>query len=81
MSDGDTTMPNRARLFLPVLALAATGIAVIVLSGSLGAATSGRSFLSHWFGPPGTEKSVQGQTSDSLTTTSDLPTVAIRSGA
>lgn len=74
MFDGDSTIPNRASLFLPVLALAAAGIAVIVLSGSLGAATSGRSFLSQKSG-------AWGQASNDPGRTSDLPEVLIRSGA
>jgi len=67
-----TTAPNR--LFLPVLALAAAGIAVILLSGSLGAATSGRGFLQHWLG-------TSGQGRDNLTRAPDLPKILGRSGA
>ena len=78
------TVPDRARtsLFLPVLALSAAGIAVILISGSLGAATSGRGILSHWFDPPRAEqRSTLGQTPDALARTSDLPEVVIGSGA
>jgi hypothetical protein len=80
------TVPNSAAtsLVLPVLALAAAGIGVILLAGSLGAATSGRTFWSQWFGPSAAlthEKSrMRGQTSGDLTRTSDLPEVLDRSG-
>src|SRR5689334_7113919 len=50
----------RTSLFLPVLALAAAGIAMILLAGSLGASTSGRGFLSHQLG-------TSGQSRDNLT--------------
>ena len=63
--------------FLPVLMLAAAGIAVIVLAGSLGAATSGRSVRSPWFGV--SEKN-GGQAPRDLTRTSDLPEILGRSG-
>ena len=78
------TAPDRARanLLSPVLALAAAGIAIILISGSLGAATSGRGILSHWFDPPRAEqRSLLGQAPDGLARTSDLPEVVIGSGA
>lgn len=80
--------------FLAVLALAAAGFGVIVLSGSLGAATSGHGFWSHWLGPSsaltregslGHRKSgksaMGGQSSSDLTRSSDLPGTLERSGA
>ena len=63
--------------FLPVLMLAAAGIAVIVIAGSLGAATSGRSVRSPWFGP---SEKYGGQAPRDLTRTSDLPEFLDRSG-
>jgi hypothetical protein len=63
--------------FLPVLALAAAGIAVILLAGSLGAATSGRSVWSPWFGP--SEKN-GGQAPRDLTRASGTPEIVDRSG-
>jgi hypothetical protein len=42
-------------LFMAIFVLAAAGVCVILLSASLGAATSGRSLLSSWFGAPGVE--------------------------
>jgi hypothetical protein len=39
------------RMFVPILLLAVAGVAVILLSGSLGAATSGRGFLADWLCP------------------------------
>jgi hypothetical protein len=68
-------MPARAGSFLPVLALAAAGIIVILLAGSLGAATSGRSRWLQWFDVP-----MPGQVSRDLTRTSNLPEVLDRSG-
>lgn len=64
---------NRTDLFFPLMALATGGIAVIVLAGSLGAATSGRSALPHGFAGPG-------QTVDGPGRTTDLPEIVVRSG-
>ena len=51
----DDLTSNRVRtaLILPILVLAAAGIGLILLAGSLGAATSGRSVLSFGYGAPG----------------------------
>ena len=70
------SIPHRssAGLVLPILALAAAGILLILIAGSLGATTSGRGFLSFWVGTPG-----QGR--DTVTRTSDLPEHLVGSGA
>jgi hypothetical protein len=65
---------KRAGLAFPILLLAASGIGVILLAGSLGAATSGRGLLSFWFGGVG-------QMVDTPARTSGLPETPIRSGA
>jgi hypothetical protein len=62
---------------LPVLALAAAGIVVILLAGSLGAATSGRGIWSPWFGP---SEKIGGQAPRALKRTSDRPEIFDRSG-
>jgi hypothetical protein len=67
-----------------MLALAATGIAVILVSGTLGAATSGRGFLSHWFSerpPEENSVSTRVRSADDLTRAFDLPEALDRSGA
>lgn len=76
LSRGARAVPARADSFLPVLALAAAGILVILLAGSLGAATSGRSIWLQWF-----DTSRPGQAPRDLTRISDLPEVLDRSGA
>jgi hypothetical protein len=93
MSDGElATVPNRAlvHLVLLVIALATAGTAVILLAGSLGAATSGRSIWSQWFGPGvalthngamADGKKMHGQAADKLTRTSVFPEGLNRSGA
>jgi hypothetical protein len=85
MSDGElATVPNNralVHLVLLVIALATAGTAVILLAGSLGAATSGRSIWSQWFGPgvalthsgaTAESKRMRGQIADKLTRTSDF---------
>jgi hypothetical protein len=53
----DADVPARAApsLFTAIFVLVAAGIGVILLSASLGAATSGRSLFSSWFGASGVE--------------------------
>ena len=85
MLDGDSaaaSAPAPSGLFLPVLALTAAGIAVILLSGGLGAATSGHGLLPPRFGLLGSEKtSVRGQASNALGKSPDLPKAVMGSGA
>lgn len=65
---------KRAGMAFPILLLAAAGIGVILLAGSLGAATSGRGLLSFWSGGAG-------QMVDTPPRTSGLPEMSTRSGA
>lgn len=67
-------MPHRAGLLFPMMLLAAAGIALILLAGSLGAATSGRGLLGHWFGSSGPGR-------DTAMRTSELPKILEGSGA
>jgi hypothetical protein len=60
-------------LFGAILALAAAEVALILLAGSLGAATSGRSFPTFWSGGSGLMV-------DTRVGTSDLPGMALKSG-
>ena len=58
-----------------MLVLAATGIVVILLSGTLGAATSGRGFFSHWSSERAPEEngiSARGPNTGDLTRAFDL---------